>query len=262
MKRVRVTEIYYLECLLKVSFSNALVHDLGKIVRLTNFTQDENKGAVPEVQRIDDTQRVKNQIPPNDRELRRKKLKKITQLSLDHLESKKSKITMLGHEIVIQEQVKNAVDVVMWAESVIKEAVKDVPYASLAWAGVSLILPLLKNPSLATAANAEGFTEVNTKMRYFNAMECLLFPKEMTLQLKEHLEECLVDLYHHILDFLLTSVLRYYRSSTKNYFTDVYKVGQWKEKLESIQDREKMMINSYETACTGMGLEISSSSLE
>jgi hypothetical protein len=42
---------------------------------------------------------------------------------------------------------------VEWTEDYIKYAVKDLPYASIVLAGVSLVLPLLKNPSAAKAAN-------------------------------------------------------------------------------------------------------------
>ncbi|KAK4118986.1 hypothetical protein N657DRAFT_544688, partial [Parathielavia appendiculata] len=51
--------------------------------------------------------------------------------------------TLLGHEIVLQDVVANVAGVVEWAEDFFSStAVKDLPYASIVMAGVSLVLPL------------------------------------------------------------------------------------------------------------------------
>jgi hypothetical protein len=49
-------------------------------------------------------------------------------------------------------------------------------------------------------------------MRY----ESLLLPKDIELSLKAVLIERLVDLYKLIIDFQVRSVIRFYRSQTKN----------------------------------------------
>lgn len=75
------------------------------------------------------------------------------EIGLRHMEDKKVSATLLGHEIVLQDVVSNVVGAVEWAEDYVKDAVKALPYASMVWAGVSLVLPLLKNPSVAEASN-------------------------------------------------------------------------------------------------------------
>jgi hypothetical protein len=47
------------------------------------------------------------------------------------------------------------------------------------WAGVSLVLPLLKNPVHDEKANQEGFEYVTRQMRYYTAMETLSLPVDM-----------------------------------------------------------------------------------
>lgn len=47
-----------------------------------------------------------------------------------------------------------------WVEGHIKDAIKDLLYASIVIAGVSLVLPLLKNPAAAKEANRDRFTYV------------------------------------------------------------------------------------------------------
>ncbi|PMD60187.1 uncharacterized protein K444DRAFT_629598 [Hyaloscypha bicolor E] len=50
--------------------------------------------------------------------------------------------------------------------------------ASLAWAGVCVILLILTNPSAAEQANSDGFTYVTSRMRLYVMLEPLLLPKD------------------------------------------------------------------------------------
>jgi N-terminal domain of NWD NACHT-NTPase len=137
---------------------------------------------------------VTNQIP-QDGEARREKLNEIVKLGQKHMQDKKVSTTLLGHEIVLQDVVTNVAGAVEWAEDYIKDAVKDLPYASIVMAGVSLVLPLLKNPTAVETANQQGFTYVTSQMRYYVAMESLLLPEDMKADLRVDLTERLVELY-------------------------------------------------------------------
>ena len=55
-------------------------------------------------------------------------------------------------------------------------------------------------------------------MRYYVAMESLLLPEDIKLDLKADLTERLVDLYQHIISFQVRTIIRFYRSRTKNFF--------------------------------------------
>ncbi len=125
-------------------------------------------------------------------------------------------VTVLGHEIIVQEQMKPA-DAVEWAEDYIAAAVNDLPYASAVWAGIALIFPILKYPTVADIANGEGFTYVNSQMRYFLAMESLLMSESMQPKLMADLTGRLLDLYKLVIDFQVRSVLKHYRSRAKNF---------------------------------------------
>jgi len=102
---------------------------------------------------IEDAGEATNQIPPHDVIVRRAKMKEITELGLKHMEDKRVCTTLLGHEIVLQDVVANVAGAVEWVEDYVKDAVQDLPYASIVLAGISLVLPLLKNPTAAEAAN-------------------------------------------------------------------------------------------------------------
>jgi hypothetical protein len=134
------------------------------------------------------------------------------------MKGKKVSTTLLGHEIALQDIVANVAGAVKWTEDYIKDAVKDLPYASIVIAGVSLVLPLLKNPSAAEASNQDGFTYVTSQIRYYVAIESLLLPEDIKSDLRADLTYRLVNLYKLIIDFQVQTVLRFYRSRTKNFF--------------------------------------------
>lgn len=154
---------------------------------------------------------VPNQIPQHDTIGRQEKMKEITAFGLKHMEDKKASVTVLEHEIVLQDQVKNVVGIIEWTESYITAIVKDLSYASTVWAGIFFVLPLLITPTMVETANREGFTYVTSQMYYYAAMESLLLPKDMKSELKVDLEGSLVDLYKLIIDFQVRSIIRFYR---------------------------------------------------
>jgi hypothetical protein len=204
----------------------------------------------------EDASEVTNQIPQHDAIARREKLKQITELGLKHMEDKKVSTTLLGHEIVLQDVVANVAGAVEWTEDYIKDAVKDLPYASIVVAGVSLVLPLLKNPSAAEAANQDGFTYVTLQMRYYVAMESLLLPKDMKSDLRADLTDRLVDLYKLIIDFQVQTVLWFYRSRTTNFFRGTINYDGWDKKLQDIKDGDKELVLKFETAMSATSLDV------
>lgn len=177
------------------------------------------------------------------------------------MEDKKVSVTLLGHELVLQDQVKNVAVAAEWAEDYIKDAIKDLPYASIVWAGVALILPLLKSPSAAEAANREGFTYVTSQIRYYAAMESLLLPEGMKPDLRADLEDRLVELYKLIIDFQVQSILRFYRSRTKNFLRGMITYDNWQTMLQGVKDAGAALVQKFETAMSGAGLDIAGHSL-
>jgi hypothetical protein len=203
----------------------------------------------------EDVGEVTNQIPQHSAIARRAKMKEITELGLKHMEDKRVSTTLLGHEIDLQDVVANVAGVVEWVEDYVKDAVKDLPYASIVLAGVSLVLPLLKNPTAVGAANRDGFTYVTSQIRYYNAMESLLLPEDMKPDLKADFTERLVGLYKLIIDFEVQSVLRFYRSRTKNFFRGTINYDGWDKKLQDIKDDNAALVSKFETAISGSSLQ-------
>lgn len=155
----------------------------------------------------------------------------------------KTKYTIAGHEFVLGDQIAQAADLVLWAKGLIGEAVRSSSEASIAWAGVCIILPLLTNPRVADEANRDGFTYVTTRMRYYTALEPLLLRLSgnagVTSALMEEANGQIVVLYRHILEFQIRSVLRFYQSCIKGYVKDVFSPNDWKQLRINIEKMDR-----------------------
>jgi hypothetical protein len=102
-------------------------------------------------------------------------LQKIAERGLERLDENKLKWTIAGYEIAVGDRIDQAARFVLWAKDWISSATKALPEASIAWAGISLILPLLTNPKTAEEATRTGFDYMANRMRYYMAFEPLVF---------------------------------------------------------------------------------------
>lgn len=124
----------------------------------------------------------------------------------------------------------------------IDEAVRVSPEASLVWAGVCVLLPVLTNPSAAEEANRDGLLYVASRSRYYVKLEHLLWPENLRDPgLKAEFDAHIVDLYQHILEFQIKTVLRFYRKWLANMSRDVFRHDAWEELLTKIKDREQIV---------------------
>ena len=129
------------------------------------------------------------------------------------------------------------------------------PEASIVWAGVSVILPLLTNPKVADEANRDGFTYVTTRMEYYAALEPLLLHLgsnfETSPALTTEINNHIIQLYRFVLEFQLKSVLRLYKSRPRRYAGDTVQREDWGKMLRNIKefentvDRTLMQINQF-----------------
>jgi hypothetical protein len=85
-------------------------------------------------------------------------------------------------------------------------------------------------------------------MHFYVELERLLWPAnlEQVDKLKKEFEDHIVDLYQHILDFQLKSVLRFYRSRLGNLRRDWIQHEDWKGMLSTINNKEAIVRNDSE----------------
>lgn len=188
-----------------------------------------------------------NQIETNPQK-RRAQLDGIIKSGLHRMEENKIKYTIAGHEFVLQDQIAQTAGLVQGMKDFVGTAVEASPPASLAWAGVCVILPILMNPSAAEQANNDGFTYITSRMRFYVALDRLLFPKNATIpkDAKDGFESDIVELYQHILNFQLHSILRFYRTWLAKLGGDVIRQEDWEGMLSEIKKRKEAVDDDYE----------------
>ncbi|KAK0731925.1 hypothetical protein B0H67DRAFT_501978, partial [Lasiosphaeris hirsuta] len=189
--------------------------------------------------------------------LDRERLQTIIKQGLQRLEEKKLKYTIAGHEFAVGDCIAQAADLVLWAKGWISLATQASPEASIAWAGIAMVLPLLTNTRTAEEANHEGFTYVTTRMDYYAAFEPMFFrlarscdvvgDKELMNNVTTHI----VDLYEQILAFQLRSVLRFYKTRLGVIARDMVRYDDWEDwqkkitGLEDIVNKDLKLINAF-----------------
>jgi hypothetical protein len=136
-------------------------------------------------------------------------------------------------------------------KALVDEAVKSSPEASLAWAGICTVLPILVNPSTAETAQQDGFIYVTARMRFYVELEHHLWPAslEKAVELRQELESDLLDLYQHILEFQIKLVIHLYKTRVAKWKDDVINHDVWNgmvsaiKELESTFDRDLKKVN-------------------
>jgi hypothetical protein len=187
-----------------------------------------------------------NQISA-DPMVRQTQLDEIMKRSRGRMDEKTITYHIAGHEFVLRDQVASAAQFVLWGKDLVDQAVKPSAEASLIWAGVCLILPLLTDPQLAAQANKSGFSYVTSRMDFYVALESRLLPEDTGIseKLKKAFQKDIVNLYQHILEFQLSSVLRFYERSLKRFARDVRNQNIWDDMPSKVQAAEKTLNDDF-----------------
>ncbi|KAJ5691664.1 vegetative incompatibility protein het-e-1 [Penicillium malachiteum] len=160
----------------------------------------------------------------------------------------KTKYKIAGHEFVVQEQIAQAANFIIWAKDLITAATSVSTEASLIWAGVSLILPVLTNHTTAEQANRDGFTHVTARMRFYIALEPRLLSREdnrISQDLRREFEKSILSLYQTILKFQIQSVLRFYKTPVQKTRGDILNPDVWQNMLDEITKIETAMTEDF-----------------
>ncbi|KAL6697214.1 hypothetical protein J3F84DRAFT_368319 [Trichoderma pleuroticola] len=215
----------------------------------------------------EDTIIAKNQISGTDPKIRLEQLKSITSSGLQQLEVGKAHYYIFGRKFIPRNQLAQATRFVQSIRNVIDEAVKVSPYASLAWAGVCVILPIFMNPSIAEEASRDGCLYVTSRMQFYIRLESLLLSSDrfQAYGLSAELEDRLIELYRQIIDFQMKIVRRVYLSRLARFQEDTTRHEDWKGMVAKIRESEKMLSNDAKQvndASMGRELEKLSSNAE
>ncbi|KAH7308004.1 hypothetical protein B0I35DRAFT_101677 [Stachybotrys elegans] len=160
---------------------------------------------------------------------------------LQQANGNKTTYRIFGHEFVLRDQISNAAKFIEASKFIISEAVKASPEASIAWAGVSILLPLLTNYSVAEEANSDGLAYIISRASYYVQLELILRATHNVAQLQREFEKHIVDLYKHMLEFQVMTVLRLYRGRLSRLARDIGRDEDWEGMLSKVKDLEEMI---------------------
>ncbi|KAL7905871.1 WD40-repeat-containing domain protein [Trichoderma velutinum] len=177
---------------------------------------------------------------------RQKQLEDIMKRGLQRADEKQTKYMLFGRQFILKDQIAEAAKFVQNIKTLIAEAVKASPEASLAWAGACILLPVLTSPSAAEEASRNGFIYVTSRIRYYIGLENHLWPDSLhTSNMRDNFETQIIDLYQHNIEFQIKNILRFYRNWLANVGRDISQSDDWEGMLTGIKDLELAMIRDW-----------------
>lgn len=185
-----------------------------------------------------------NMIAQHDPQGRKVQMDEMMKAGQARGEENKFKYKLLGTEHVLKDDIASAVNVVLWGKDWIGEAVKASPEASVVWAGVSAVLPLLTNPSTSSEANSAGFNYVTSRMDWYVKFERLLLSAlddPRAEPLRSNFELHVQELYQAILEFQIRSILRFFQSRIKNLGKDMFLLDAWNDMANAVKRCEELV---------------------
>ncbi|KAI0100295.1 ankyrin repeat-containing domain protein [Nemania sp. FL0031] len=156
------------------------------------------------------------------------------------------KLKFQSTEVQIRDLSEPVLGAISWANEYVAQAVSTNPYASIAWVGVSLLLPLLLNPSEQGASLAKGLEYVSSLIArtrtweelYDRRYEELSSQHDLSLHFKTPYRNALEKLYRQILKFQVTSYCYYASSTFSRLGKDMVKWNEWDTLLDEIKEGE------------------------
>ncbi|ROV91219.1 hypothetical protein VMCG_09361 [Cytospora schulzeri] len=176
----------------------------------------------------------------------RDRMDTILRRKMDDINENTWRLKFGSSEFQVKELVKPVLGVVNWANEYITKAVSGSPYASLAWEGISLLLPLFLNPSKQGASLAKGLEYISSLIAQSRMWEDLYSryesnTKQQSSSLPSHVvyKDALEDLYRHILKFQMEGYRYYARNNAFRQGLDIIKWDDWDELLSKIKEKER-----------------------
>ncbi|KAF4333399.1 ankyrin repeat [Fusarium beomiforme] len=168
----------------------------------------------------------------------------IVQKQMDEVKRATLKLRFGNFEVEAQDVVKSVLAVVDWSKDYVTKALSANPTASIAWGGVTLLLPLFLNPLEQASSLAKGLEHISSLIvrssmwedlyvRRYESATCDTLPKS-------HAEyRCALEmLYREILRFQIVCYGYYSHKSASRLALDAVKHHGWDELLENVKYRE------------------------
>ncbi|KAK3317580.1 ankyrin repeat-containing domain protein [Cercophora scortea] len=184
---------------------------------------------------------------------KRELMETILKYKMDEINRDTWKLKYGSNEVQVKDLVEPVLGVVDWANEYITGALEANPYASMAWAGISLLLPLLLNPSKQAASQAKGLDCISSLIVQGRMREDLYSRRYESIDDGNVAPESSISrsayknglgmLYQQIIKFQATSYCYYARNDAFRLGLDVIKWNDWDSLLDDIKERERVFSN-------------------
>lgn len=148
-------------------------------------------------------------------------------------------------------------------DGLIREGIKVSPEASIAWAGVSILLPLLTNPPKEEEENRDGLLYLTRRLNHFARLSRTVQQVRTSSVARERVDgfetfdEQVLELFREIIEFQVRSALRFHRSSLQTWARDAVQHDRWQDRRKKIESLEERMKKDL-----GPALEVASLQLQ
>ncbi|CZR67570.1 uncharacterized protein PAC_17469 [Phialocephala subalpina] len=166
------------------------------------------------------------------------------------VEAKKNawKLKYGDSEVLVKDLAEPVVNLINDAEKFVDGVVSANPYASIAWAGVSLLLPLFLNPSKQAASLATGLDYIGNLIVRSDMRQKLYERQYKVANSSEGLHEyrdTLKELYVRILKFEAKCVCYYSKNQVSRLSRDIAKWDMWDSLLQDVTVQEGEFVKVY-----------------
>ncbi|KAF7881383.1 uncharacterized protein EAF01_011894 [Botrytis porri] len=130
------------------------------------------------------------------------------------------------------DKIEKIVKVVIAAKTFIGSTLESEPHAAIAWAGVSVFLPLLINPITEKAGCREGLENIPPLIDRYALLEASIWDPTSTDEyqssaVKLQLRKAIIQLYAKILLYEARVISQFCGNSVTGYFRDALKLNDW-----------------------------------
>ncbi|UKZ75828.1 hypothetical protein TrVFT333_003522 [Trichoderma virens FT-333] len=171
----------------------------------------------------------------------------ILKCKMDEVEKSRWKLKYGESEVVLSDIAQSISKVINSANQFITAAVSSNPSASLAWAGVSVLLPLFSNPEKQAESLAKGLEYISSlivqsQLRddiYSRYYESEGSKEQMPAVFHRNYKDSLQAVYKHVLRFLATSYCYYDHKTAIRLGSGIFKRYDWKGLMDEIYEKER-----------------------